>query len=327
MVVLITLVWIISISMIVGTLLPMSGSVRWWIRAWEFPRLHIAIIATLCLVAVLALPIANKTALSIGLFVCAVYQFARVFPYTRFAPNEIAFEESSDADEKVTLIAANVLMENTRKTDLIKIIEREDPDVLLLMETDQSWLDAFQDCLGRYSTVVTYPIDNHYGLIFATRLKCPSAQIEFLSVDNTPSLRAELIGPTGEGFNFIGLHPRPPVPGNDTVTRDEQIKKAALLTNNANWPTVCMGDFNDVAWSWTSKRFKQYGGFLEPRVGRGMYSTFHAQYPLISLPIDQLFITSGIGVISFGLLEDFGSDHYPVTAAITIKKTQEIASA
>jgi len=317
MILLTVLLWIVTIAVLIVTVLPMTGSVRWWVRAWEFPRLHIALIATLCLIAVLLLPISSQVVPLLLLLACAVYQFSRVYPYTPLAPSEVAMVK--DDGNAIKLLAANVLMENTRKTDLLRIVEREDPDVLFLMETDQKWLDAFHDCLARYPTVLRYPMDNHYGLIFATRLDTQNAQTVFLADDNTPALCAEMTDPTGKGFNFIGLHPRPPVPGNTTKERDEQIKKAAQLTGNADLPTICMGDFNDVAWSWTSKRFKRYGGFLEPRVGRGMFSTFHAQYPLISVPIDQFYVTSGIGLVSFGRLENFGSDHYPISAVVTVK--------
>lgn len=300
-----------------GTMLPLTGSVRWWVRAWEFPRLHLALMAVFCVPLVLLSSIGLKAILATGLIACAFYQGVRIFPYTRFAQSEISIMQDVHSDSQIKLLSANVLMENTRKSDLVGIIDREDPDILFLMETDQGWLDGVQSCLDRYPTVVTYPLDNHYGLIFATRLTAPSAEVVFLSEDNTPTLRAELLGSDGTGFNFIGLHPRPPVPGNDTVLRDRQIKEAAKLTGNANWPTVCMGDFNDVAWSWTSRRFKNYGGFLEPRVGRGMFPTFHAQYPILGVPIDQLYVTPGIGLVSFGRLEEFGSDHYPVSAVIT----------
>jgi endonuclease/exonuclease/phosphatase (EEP) superfamily protein YafD len=171
--------------------------------------------------------------------------------------------------------------------------------------------------------VLTYPLDNYYGLVFATRLTAPSAEIIFLSEDNTPTLRAELLGPDGNGFNFLGLHPRPPVPGNHTALRDQQIKNAAKLTGNADWPTVCMGDFNDVAWSWTSRRFKKYGGFLEPRVGRGIFPTFHAQYRWLGVPIDQLYLTAGIDLVSFGRLEEFGSDHFPIHAVISLHDVEK----
>ena len=308
---------ILVATVFIGTILPLTRSVRWWVRAWEFPRLHIAILALLCLPLVLVMQISYKSVLVVGLGVCILYQATRIYPYTRFASSEVDIVDDVPAENKIKLLSANVLMENPRKADLIRIVEREDPDVLFLMETDQDWLKAVKPLLDKYPTVLTYPLDNYYGLIFATRLEAPSAEVVFLSEDNTPSLRAELVGPDGTGFNFLGLHPRPPVPGNDTSLRDLQIKKAAKLTGNANWPTVCMGDFNDVAWSWTSQRFKKYGGFLEPRVGRGMFPTFHAQYPLLGVPIDQLYLTQGVGLVSFGRLEEFGSDHYPIGAVIT----------
>ncbi|WP_432816665.1 endonuclease/exonuclease/phosphatase family protein [Sulfitobacter sp. JB4-11] len=316
------LVWLAALVIVVATALPLTRSVRWWVRAWEFPRLHIAICALVVLFLIFALPMAFKDLLIVTIAACMIYQLMRVFPYTRLAPTEIPISAGVPEDSKLKLFSANVLMENSRKGDLINIIEREDPDVLFLMEINQSWLDALEDILDRYPTVVTYPQDNYYGLVFATRLTAPSADVVFLSDDNTPTLRAELLGPDGTGFNFVGLHPRPPVPGNTTAERDEQIKKAAVFTGNADWPTVCMGDFNDVAWSWTSRRFKQYGSYLEPRVGRGMFSTFHAQYPLLSVPIDQLYLTDGVGLVSFGRLEEFGSDHFPIHAVITFHEIQ-----
>lgn len=317
------LVLTLSMAVIIGTLLPLTHSIRWWVRAWEFPRLHIAIAALACLVVLVFLPVAHKGLLAFALVSCATFQCVRIFPYTRLAPTEIDFTSDAPQASKIKLLSANVLMENTRKSDLMHIIEREDPDVVFLMETDQVWLDALKTCLKDYPTVLTYPLDNYYGMIFATRLTAPSAEIVFLSDDNTPTLRAELLGPDGTGFNLIGLHPRPPVPGNTTTKRDQQIKEAAEFTGNADWPTVCIGDFNDVAWSWTSHRFKRYGGYLEPRVGRGMFPTFHAQYPLLGVPIDQLYLTAGIGLVSFGRLEEFGSDHYPITAVITFHGVNE----
>lgn len=315
----VALTYLLTATVTVATVLPLTHSVRWWVRVWEFPRVHIAAVGCATLILVLVVPVAFKPAIVLAIVACILHQAVKIAPYTRFARTEVAFVKGTAKTDTVKLLAANVLMENPRTDDLLRIIDRENPDVLFLMETDQTWLDALQTCLDRYPTVLTYPLDNYYGLIFATRLTAPSAEVVFLSGDNTPALRAELLAPDGTGFNFTGLHPRPPVPGNDTVLRDQQIKQAAKLAGNAAWPTVCMGDFNDVAWSWTSHRFKRYGGFLEPRVGRGMFPTFHAQFPLLGVPIDQLYVTTGIGLVSFGRLEDFGSDHFPVQAVITLK--------
>lgn len=209
-----------------------------------------------------------------------------------------------------------MLMENTRYDDLIAIIDHEDRDILPLMETDAVWSDELSDVLARYPHVKSHLADDHYGLIFATRLDVVSVDFFWLDDDDTPALKSVLQAPDGTEFNFIGLHRRPPMPGNDSETRDRQIKKAAQMTGSSDRPTICMGDFNDVAWSWTTKRFKRYGNFAEPRVGRGMISSFHAKYPFMRLPIDQLFVTENVRLVSFARLENFGSDHFPIVAKV-----------
>ncbi len=311
-------VLILSALVAIGTALPWSRSPRWWVRAWEFPRLHIAIVAVLC---ALTLPVTQApfaAALSLLMLACAAYQAVRIFPYTPFAHPEVPYVRDVPSERQIKLIAANVLRDNTQTQALMDIVEAQDPDVLFLMETDQRWTDALAPLLARYPTVLTYPLDNFYGLIFATRLTAPSAEVIFLSEDNTPSIAARLLGPDGTPFEFLGLHPRPPVPGNDTVLRDYQIKRAADMATQTPPPTICMGDFNDVAWSWTTRRFKRRGGFLEPRVGRGMFPTWHAQYPILGVPIDQLYMTNDVGLVDFGLLGNFGSDHLPISATITL---------
>ena len=313
--------WSLAAAIFITTLLPLTNSVQWYVRMWDFPRLHIAVVALVLILAALPLTLAYKPALIIAVTVALVYQAIQILPYTPFASVEVAMKSAPDPSDAIDMLAVNVLMENTRYQDLIDILEQEDPDVLLLMETDAAWANALSALLSRYSTVKSHVTDNHDGMIFATRLDAVSAEFLWPSDDNTPAVKAVLRAPNGPEFNFIGLHPRPPVPGNDTETRDRQIKKAALMTSSSDRPTVCMGDFNDVAWSWTTKRFKRYANFREPRVGRGMISSFHAEKPYMRFPIDQLFVTENVGLVSFARLEGFGSDHFPIAATVFFEES------
>ncbi|WP_324754959.1 endonuclease/exonuclease/phosphatase family protein [Roseovarius sp. Pro17] len=312
------IIWVVAAAIFVATVLPLTNSVRWWIRMWEFPRLHIAVLAIVLLLIVLPLDLFFKGLLITGLLACTVYHAIRIFPYTPWATKEVVKVENAPQDERISLLSANVLMENTRHADLIRIIEREDPDVLFLMEADEVWHTALKETLKGYSFVKAHPMDNHYGLIFATRLQTISCELLFLSGDDTPTVKAVLQGPSGSKFNFIGVHPRPPVPGNDTASRDKEIKRAAQITGASDLATVCMGDFNDVAWSWTTRRFKRYGNYRDPRVGRGMLSSFDARHWFLRFPIDQMFLTEGIGLVSFERLEAFGSDHFPIKSVVTL---------
>ncbi|MBW4709525.1 endonuclease/exonuclease/phosphatase family protein [Roseobacter sp. YSTF-M11] len=312
--------WGVALVLAIITLLPLTNSVTWWVRMWDFPRVHIAGVALLALSACLPSKISLKPLLATVLVAVMVYQGVQIFPYTPLARTEIEIASAPSPSEEVSLLSVNVLMENARHHELIAILEREDPDVLLLMETDETWNAALSEVLGRYPTVKSHIADDHYGLIFATRLETSRVELLWPVADDTPAVRAVMASPGGTALNFIGLHPRPPVPGNTTAVRDKQIKDAALMTQSSERPTIVMGDFNDVAWSWTTRRFKRYGNLLEPRIGRGMIASFHADYPFIRLPIDQLFITKDVGLVSFRRLEKFGSDHFPIAATVFLSQ-------
>lgn len=311
------LFWILALAVVFTTIAPLTNSAQWWVRGWDFPRLHIACVAIVA--AILGLVLFNTWTQIAAIFLicCALYQAVRIFPYSPLAKTELALSPDAPAAERVSLLSINVLMENTEHEKLRQLIDREDPDVLFLMETDAVWASALEEQLARYETVVLHPLVNHYGMIFATRLPARHAETVFLSEDDTPTILAELEGPSG-AFFFVGLHPRPPVPGNDTEARDAQIKRAALLADRTYLPVVAMGDFNDVAWSWTAERFKEYGDFRDPRVGRGMLPSFDANSWLMRFPIDQLYLTEGLGLVSFDRLEHIGSDHFPMKAVITV---------
>ena len=315
--------WGVASAVVITTLLPLTNRVTWWVRMWDFPRMHIAGIALVALLACLPFEVSQKPVLAMVLAGTVVYQGMQIFPYTPLARKDIEFSAAPTPAEEMDLVSVNVLMENTRHDNLIAILEREDPDVLLLMETDETWRSALSEVLGRYSTIKSHVASDHYGLIFATRLKASSVELLWPITDDTPAVRAVLTSPGGAEFNFVGLHPRPPVPGNTTAVRDNQIKSAALMTQSSERPTIVMGDFNDVAWSWTTKRFKRYGALLEPRVGRGMIASFHANYRLLRLPIDQFFMTEDVGLVSFRRLENFGSDHFPIAATVFVSQRDQ----
>ena len=316
------LFWGVAIAALVTTLLPLTNSVMWWVRMWDFPRVHIAGVALVTLLAILPFALVLKPLLAAVLASIVLYQGVQIFPYTPLAQTEVDIAPAPTPEDEVVLLSVNVLMENTRHDDLIAIVEREDPDVLFSMETDEAWNSALSKILSRYSTIKSHIAGDHYGLIFATRLQTSRVELLWPVADDTPAVRAVLTSPSGAEFNFIGLHPRPPVPGNTTTVRDKQIKDAALMTQSSERPTIVMGDFNDVAWSWTTKRFKRYGDLLEPRVGRGMISSFHADYSFMRLPIDQLFMTENVGLVSFRRLENFGSDHFPMAATVFVAKEE-----
>lgn len=313
---------ILTFLIAVATLLPLSRSKAWWVRMWDFPRLQLS--AAVILAGALSMASPWKALLIPVLAACLSYQLWRVRPYTRFARTEMRFAPEGGEGQDVTLLAANVLMENEDHKKVAALIERVNPDIVFLMETNLRWVEALNSVLARYQTVVREPRDDYYGLVFATRLDAREARSVRLSTDTTPSVYAELTAPDGvTPFRFVGLHPRPPVPGEDTNERDAQVLYAARFARKSGIPIVTMGDFNDVAWSDTSQRFKHVGSYLDPRIGRGLYSSFNANHFLIRCPIDQIFVTPDVAMVAFGRGPHVGSDHFPMIA--TIRLDSELA--
>ncbi|WP_299679993.1 endonuclease/exonuclease/phosphatase family protein [uncultured Roseobacter sp.] len=309
--------WLLVAAVLFTTAAPLTHSVQWWVRGWDFPRVHIAGVALLA--AALGIWLGGHAAqlAAVVLVGCALYQTYRILPYTPLVQPELTLVPGTPDAQQASILSVNVLMENTDHHRLRALIDREAPDVLFLMETDQAWVDAVEEQLARYETVLRHPLPNYYGAVFATNLPVTRAEMVFLSDDDTPAVLAQLTAPTGDFF-FVGLHPKPPVPGTDTEERDAQIKRAAQLADRTLLPVVAMGDFNDVAWSRTSERFKDYGDFRDPRIGRGLLPSFDANSWIMRFPIDQLYLTKGVELVSFGRLEHVGSDHFPMKAVITV---------
>lgn len=311
------LLWVLTVLIVCVTLLPFWNTNEWWVRAMGFPRLQILVVGVTVMIAgVLFLKGAGRWLIPLAMIGVCAYQGWRIYPYTPLSGPEMMLAER--APDAIKVLTANVQMGNTHHQAVIDTVDRFDPDILLLLETDQTWLDALQPMLSGYSTVVRQPQDNYYGLVFATRLPVDESRVVQLTESRTPSLFARLRSPDGQPFHFLGLHPRPPIPGEDTDNRDRQIYAAAKFAATEDMPVVAMGDFNDVAWSNTSQTFKRVGGYLDPRIGRGFYASFNANSPIMRFPLDQFYATPSVAVVSIERLGYVGSDHFPMAATFRV---------
>jgi hypothetical protein len=50
---------------------------------------------------------------------------------------------------------------------------------------------------------------------------------------------------------------------------------------------------------------------LDPRIGRGPYSTFNAEWPLLRWPLDHVFFEDSFRLLEVSVMHYIGSDHFP----------------
>lgn len=167
-----------------------------------------------------------------------------------------------------------------------------------------------------YPHVIKQPQGNHYGMHLFSRLELGASAIRFLVEDDIPSIRVTIKLRSGDRIEFFGLHPRPPEPQQDTDERDAELLMVGKELRACVLPAIVAGDLHDVAWSNTTRLFQKVSGLLDPRRGRGMFSTFHASYPLVRWPLDHVFPDKRFTLVRLQRLRSIGSDHFPVLAEL-----------
>ncbi len=254
-------------------------------------------------------------AFAAALILALAYQLVRIWPYTPLHADEVAVAASCDPASRVRLLIANVLMTNRTAEPLLDQVRRLDPDIVLLVETDAWWDARLAGLKARFPYVVSEPRDDFYGLHFFSRFALVDPKVRFLIDEYVPSLRTGLRLPSGALIDFHGLHSKPP-PQHDTARRDAELLLTAREVRDTRPPSIVAGDLNDVAWSRTTHLFREVGGLLDPRVGRGPYPTFNANWPLLRWPLDHIFFEPEFGLLELRVLDHTGSDHFPVFAAL-----------
>ena len=169
-----------------------------------------------------------------------------------------------------------------------------------------------QELEARYSFTLKAPLSNTYGLLFYSRFPLKNESIRFIVEDDIPSVCATVIMPSGVEVQLYGLHPKPPVPKESlfSTAKDKELMKVAFEVEKIEKPCVVMGDLNDVAWSYVTELFRKVSGLLDPRRGRGFYSTFSANHWWMRFPLDYIFCSSHFGLLSMNRMPHNGSDHF-----------------
>jgi endonuclease/exonuclease/phosphatase (EEP) superfamily protein YafD len=315
--------------LLIVTLLPLWRNTHWVIRALDFPRLQFASFALLLLITQLVffdLQKSHNWALIITVATCLAWHLWWILPYTHAWPLEAPTATDEDEDRELSIITANVLTTNRNAGPLLELVAINEPDVLLTLESDQWWQDQLDKLEADMPYTVKCPLDNLYGMHVYSRLPLREAEISFMVQEDVPSIHALLSLRSGHTVRMHFLHPAPPGPAENTQSaeRDAELVMVARSIARTDQPVIVTGDLNDVAWSSTTRLFRRLSGLLDPRVGRGMFNTFHANYRLLRWPLDYLFHSQHFSVRSLKRLPPIGSDHFPLLTRLTYTTTHEI---
>lgn len=312
---------ILGVVLIIITVLTVFQSDAWWIRIFDFPRAQIAILGLITAILLFRYFGLRRGRASIFAFIVLgvfVYHAGFVVRYTPLYPEAVREETNISQRTAFTVIQANVLMDNREVDRFREMIFSEKPDIISINEVDEWWVSQLEGFKETYPYSLEKPLSNTYGMLLFSKFRLKNRKINFLVEDDVPSFYATVVLPSGKEFDLHCVHPRPPKPGTSTRERDIELLIVGKRVKRATRPSLVVGDLNDVAWSRTSKKFRDHAGVVDPRQGRGFLNTYSVFLPGLRYPLDHFYFTPQFAFSKMERLDPIGSDHFPVKLSVAL---------
>ncbi len=337
------IIWFLGSTLVISaTLLSWLPWKYWWMRIWDFPRMQVLLVGGgLLLLGVLCAfygMIDSLPWMIVLVLLCmsVMLQCKWVLKLTGFAPVEVQ-SGTDDGTDTIRIIASNVDYTNTDRVAALDSLIALEPDLIALIEADHEWEALIDSLREEYPFQIHDLQGNGKGIALLSKLPIVESEIRYIVSDDRPSIWVQIQNPhpsmdslseTDEQKTIGVCVLHPPPPGLMKRNKDERVSSAPRdreiilaaqsITESPIKHWVMFGDFNDVGWSQTTERAKTLGDLRDPRIGRGMYSTYPAKYPLARYPIDHVLVTQCFRVTELACLDDIGSDHLPLLAELQL---------
>ncbi|MBC5773699.1 endonuclease/exonuclease/phosphatase family protein [Pontibacter sp. KCTC 32443] len=317
---------VLTYFLAIVTVLPLWRHDAWWVRGLDFPRFQFMLAALFMFVAeAIVLDFSRfdswlMLGIALGSF---CFHCGWILPYTRLFPVEVKTAKHREPENLIRILTANVLMPNRNADGLLHLVKKHQPDVLVALETNLWWEEQLRVLENEYRYTIKCPLENKYGMHVYSRLQLEDAAIQYLVEPDVPSMHALVVLRSSKKVRVHFLHPAPPSPTENLASseRDAELLVVAKSVSDELSPIIVTGDLNDVAWSSTTRLFRKISGLLDPRIGRGMFNTFHADILIARWPLDHLFHSEHFTLAHIERLPYFGSDHFPMLVELEYDET------
>ncbi len=317
--------YVVSFVMVLTVLLPLIKNEYWTFRIFDYPRFQkLSIISFLLVIGFIFFFDAKSWSIYLVLgilLMCFGYLAYLVVPYTFFGKKMLLKADDKERNQQLTFLVINIYQDNTNYKKTLDLIKIKNAEVVFLVETNAGWMDAVQEIKEDYPYFIEVPQENTYGLLLYSKIPFVNEQVRFLVDKEVPSVVVDL-NFHGRTIKLFGLHPTPPVPqeNSESTDRDAEILIVGKEAKKCQVPVIVLGDLNDVAWSYTTKLFLRVSGLLDPRRGRGMFNTFHANYWFLRWPLDHFFVSSHFRLLHMKVEQPVGSDHFPISISLALSQ-------
>lgn len=225
-------------------------------------------------------------------------------------------------EDALRAILVNVNTQTGDPLKIISLIERENPDIVVLEEIDDEWVKSLGPLIEKYALRMIEPRQDNFGIALLSRGETKSAKVEFFGSAKVPSIVATVLL-NNRPLTLIATHPLPPAGPLYSALRNEQLEQLGRSIRTLDGPVLLLGDLNVTPWSYYYRAFIRTSGLINSSRGRGIYPTWPTFAPPLSVPIDYALHTDDLVTLQKRVGPNVGSDHYPLLIDFAFRELEK----
>jgi endonuclease/exonuclease/phosphatase (EEP) superfamily protein YafD len=290
------------------------GGVHWLLELTSHFKVQYLAVASGCFVISLLLRDLRGSLLGL---LCVILNGAAILPWYIGRPEAVLGTQASH----LRILLSNVHTRNRRSADLVQLVRLEKPDILVLQEVNDRWMQEMKPLDALFPHSKEIPRSDNFGIAVLSRLPLVQASELTLGNGDVPSILAE-VSLDGQTVSILATHPLPPGSHETSEQRNSQLAAIGAATRQYSTPVILIGDLNVTMWSPYYSRLIQESGLVNARKGFGVVPTWPAQVPILKIPIDHCLVSADIRVADIRTASAFGSDHLPLVVDLAIPRSQ-----
>jgi endonuclease/exonuclease/phosphatase (EEP) superfamily protein YafD len=254
----------------------------------------------------------TRARIATGIFICsAILNGWALVPYLPSG------NVSTSTNGSIKIAVANIYTKNQNHDAVLSFIRQEEPDLVLLIETNDRWVRAMAPLKNIYPYSYDIFRPQNFGMIVLSKKHMGPVETNFFTDSkNIVSLLFDLII-EDKKYSITAVHAAPPIGNKWFQRRNLHLQSVANLVSNQNGSTLVLGDLNTTPFSYSYKQFLKSSRLKDPRETRGYLPTWGPieLFPF-RIPIDHILLSKDLEATSLAVGPDIGSDHRPLIAVI-----------
>lgn len=220
----------------------------------------------------------------------------------------------------VKVLCWNMLLINDDTSEVRRLIDTEQPDVLILIEANLNMDQKLAWLRDEYPHCQWMPSWHPGGMIVASRVAGTTFEVlhpagRFMPGVVTHLPANETVGP----LHILAMHTFSPKPNEDqrTVARDQQLEDLGKWASQQTEAAIVIGDLNITPWSPPFWRLLAQGRLESSTRFRGYQPSWPASLGQLGIPIDHALVNERVNVLDRRVLPDSQrSDHRAIVLSV-----------